>query len=61
MDKGKMLDDINKKDGAEVPVKHLVLCKDDFVEWILHHTNEDMEFRVYTSKYYTLVGIDRTP
>jgi len=48
------------------PVKHvevgeLVLCRDDFIEWVLKSTNEDSEFRVHYSKYYILVGIDKSP
>ena len=39
----------------------LTLCRDDFIEWILKSTNEDSEFRVYKTKSYILVGIDKTP
>ena len=39
----------------------LTLCRDDFIEWILHSTNEDSEFRIYKSQSYISVGIDKTP
>ena len=37
-----------------------VMGQDEFIEWILKNTNELLsEFRVYRSKNYILVGIDK--
>lgn len=51
------------KDDKEIKVEieKLTLCRDDFIEWVLTHTNEDNEFKVYNSRHYVQVGIDRTP
>ena len=41
-------------------VNKLVLNQEDFIEYILKHTNDlDHEFRVYESKHYIMVGINR--
>ena len=41
-------------------MEKLVMGQDEFIEWILKNTNELLsEFRVYSSKNYTLVGIDK--
>ena len=42
-------------------MKQETLCQDDFIEWILHNTNEDCEFRVYHTEKYVSVGIDGMP
>ncbi len=42
-------------------MKQETLCQDDFIEWILHNTSEDSEFRVYKSESYVLVGIGNLP
>lgn len=44
-----------------IEVLELTLCRDDFIEWVLKSTNEDSEFRVYRTKAYIMVGIDKTP
>ena len=41
------------------PVDRQTLSQEDFIEYILRHTNDvGMEFRVYATKNYILVGID---
>ena len=52
---------IQPADKIPKPTKHETLCRDDFIEWILHNTNEDCEFRVHKAKNYVLVGIDNLP
>ncbi len=32
--------------------------RDDFIDFILRHTEEDAVFRTYLAKHYILVGID---
>ena len=42
-------------------LEELNLCRDDFIEWVLKSTSEDSEFKVYKTKHYIMVGIDKTP
>ena len=42
-------------------MKQETLSQDDFIEWILHNTTEDCEFRVYQTEHYVSVGIDGLP
>ena len=49
------------KDEILKHMKQETLSQDDFIEWILHNTNEDCEFRVYKAENYVLVGIDNLP
>ena len=61
MDREKLISDVAKKDNTSIHMKCLELCRDDFIEWILHYTNEEMEFRVNITEHYILVGIDKLP
>lgn len=45
----------------KVEIEKLTLCRDDFIEWVLRSTNEDSEFRIYNSRHYIQVGIDKSP
>jgi len=47
------------KDEILKTMNQETLSQDDFIEWILHNTTEDCEFRVYKTKHYVLVGIDK--
>lgn len=40
-------------------VKHLTLCRDDLIEYILKHVKEEWEGRVYDGKSYLSIGIDK--
>ena len=40
---------------------HEFMCRDDFIEWILHSTNDDSEFDVYRTKHHIMVYVDRNP
>ena len=42
-------------------MKQETLSQDDFIEWILHNTTEDCEFRVCQTEKYISVGIDGLP
>ena len=48
-------------DDPDTPIQEETLCQDDFIEWILKSTSEDSEFRVYRTKHYIMVGIDKFP
>lgn len=56
----KLITDVAKKDAKSIQVEKLTLCRDDFIEWILKSTNDDSEFRVYKTKTYIMVGIDKS-
>ena len=43
----------------QIQVEKQTLLRDDFIEWILHHTNEEWSFRIYETKHYITVGIDK--
>ena len=51
----------NKQGKIVAEIEKLTLCRDDFIEWILHSTNEDSEFRVHKLKQTVMVHIDKVP